>query len=131
MFRGWKPGMKSNDESYRQKMLPNESQIRWRKCCCSIENNSIENNSIEESCDVTSGLLPVLSDVKKYNPKKIFRTKRFVVKFQGESLGVFFAYDSILWLLSSILSATVKIRPNIYFESGTYIKAFEENFDFI
>jgi len=41
----------------------------------------------ERSHDVISGLFPVLSDVENFIFKKFCCTKKFDVKFQGESLG--------------------------------------------
>ena len=38
---------------------------------------------------ITSGLLPVLSDVEIFNFKNFYCTKRFAVKCQGESLEIF------------------------------------------
>ena len=68
-------------------------------CICSLSSNY----SIEGSYDVTSGLFPVLSHVK-FRSQKFYCIKRFAVKFPGESLGIFFTYESILWVLSSILT---------------------------
>ena len=58
----------------------------------------------ERSHDVTSGQLPVLSDVENIVFKNFYCAKRFAVKFQGDPWGVFSGYDAIQWLESSILS---------------------------
>ena len=49
----------------------------------------------DQSHSITSGLFPVLSDVENLIHKKFYCTKRFAIKFQGESLERFFTYDSI------------------------------------
>ena len=67
-------------------------------CICSLWSN----NSIEGAYDITSGLLPVLSDVKitfsNISHQKIRR------KVPGGSFRVFLTHDSILWVLPSILT---------------------------
>ena len=58
--------------------------------------------SIDRSHSVTSGLFPVLSDVENLVLKNFYCTKRFAVKFQGESPERFFTFDSIQRMKSSI-----------------------------
>ena len=56
----------------------------------------------DQSHSVTSGLFPVLSDVENLILKKFNCTKRFAIKFQGESLERFFTFDSIQRVKSPI-----------------------------
>ena len=50
---------------------------------------------VERSHGVTSGQLPVLSDVENFVLKNFYCTKRFAVKFQRESLRRFLTSDPI------------------------------------
>ena len=69
-------------------------------CICSLWSNY----SIERSYDVTSGLLPVLSDVKNSIPNKFLFHQKIRHKISGRVLGDIFTYDSIVWVLSSIFT---------------------------
>ena len=63
--------------------------------------SSLSKYSIEVSYDVIYGLQ---SDVQNFIPKNFYFPKRFAVKFQGVFLELFFIYDPISCMLSSILT---------------------------